>query len=316
MFRSTVRTLLPLALVVLLTACSRGAQRGPVAEPTPLSVVTEVLQISTPTPPAEAAAEATAVPSGTSVYRSSALGIQFAYPAAWYLQEAPDGPTLTSFDPSNPPHKLEWTDQTIQLHFGLLPEVPSSTSFDAWVEDVKQTALTQHLDVTAEERFLVANQSAERLTLVSGSGGVIDRVLTILNGRYFVIDIQGNYPGAAEVLASVEPLSAASLKPPDSDSPAAGICAQPQEDPVPVILGLGPDGLPLGGRCIEVSLAQRIQFINRTGARLHMQLGEYVIDLADGEEATMPEPVGSYLAPGVHFLDMGPELWVREQTAP
>lgn len=145
--------------------------------------------------------------SAQTLYQSPSLEIQFSYPAAWYLRETPGVVTLTSFDPAYPPHKLEWTDQTVSMQLGFKVFITPPVSFDAWVEEAKQTALAAGLSIYAEERFAIANQPSTHLTLVSGSGGIIHQVLTSLSGRYFEINTEGNYSLAKAVLDSIQPLS-------------------------------------------------------------------------------------------------------------
>ena len=113
--------------------------------------------------------------------------------------------------------------------------------------------------------------------------------------------------------------SSSGLKPADSDTPAAGICGEAQGDPVSIILGIGPDGIPLAGRCIKITPAQRIKLVNQSANLINMNLAGYQINLAVGGEMLLDKPVGQYLATGVHFLPMGPELWVKDAvvvTAP
>lgn len=249
------------------------------------------------------------------LYQSSALGIQFSYPEHWYLQEVPsnDPPevVVASFDPANPPHKLERTNQTVSLRFGFKVFVTPPESFESWVESARQAALANQLTIFGEERLAIANGPAARLTLVSGSGGILDQVLTILNGRYYDISIEGNFDLARGVLDTVQPLGAAGLKPPDSDTPAAGICGESQGDPVSIVLGMGSDGLPNAGRCLILHPAQRIRLINQSAGAFNIKFAEYIINLPPGNEIVLDKPVAEYLAPGVHFLPMGPELWVQ-----
>ena len=255
-------------------------------------------------------------PSAYIPYQSVSLGIQFNYPSNWYLQETPGGVTLTSYHPANPPHKLEWTDQTVSMQFGFKVFIVPPASFDAWVESAKQAALSAGLSIYAEERFQIANQSAAHLTLVSGSGGVIHQVLTGLSGRYIEINIEGNYNLAKTVLDSIQPLSSSELKPADSETPASGICSDAAGDPVNIILGIDPaSGMPLGGRCVAIRPTQRVKYINQSSETAHLFLGQYHIELPMGSESLVDRPVGEYLALGVHFMPMGPELWVKDSAA-
>jgi len=286
---------------------------------------------STPIPgeatlPAGNEAHSTQIPgmtgsSAQTLYQSLSLGIQFSYPSAWYRQESSSGVTLTSFDPSNPPHKLEWTYETTSMQFGFKVFI-TRPAFDAWLEGAKQAAQAEGWSIYAEEHFSIANQSAVRLSLVSGSGGMLNRVLIYeLSGRYFEINIEGNYNNnlAKAVLDSVQPSSAGGLKPADSDTPAAGICGDTQGDPVTIILGIDSSGLPLAGRCLIIAPSQRIKLVNQSGNSINMNFAGYQINLPVGGEMLLDKPVGQYLALGVHFLPMGPELWVKEAivvTAP
>jgi hypothetical protein len=114
-------------------------------------------------------------------------------------------------------------------------------------------------------------------------------------------------------------LPSSGLKLPDSETPAAGICGEAQGDPVSIVLGIGPDGIPLAGRCIKITLGQRIKLINQSNGPFNIKFAEYYINLPVGGEMLLDRPVGQYLALGVHFLSMGPELWVKEAvvvTAP
>lgn len=106
--------------------------------------------------------------------------------------------------------------------------------------------------------------------------------------------------------------SGSRLKSPDSDTPAAGTCSDAQSDPVFIVLGIGSDGTPLAGRCVQITPAQHIQLINQSNGPVNIQLGEYYIDLPAGNELLLDKPAGQYFALGVHSLPMGPELWVRE----
>jgi hypothetical protein len=104
----------------------------------------------------------------------------------------------------------------------------------------------------------------------------------------------------------------AGLKPADSDTPAAGICGEPKDEIVRIVLGSGPDGLPLAGRCLIIHPDQRLKLANGTGSQLSLDFAQFHMDLSAGEEMLLDRPVGEYLALGVHFLPLGPELWVKE----
>jgi len=116
-----------------------------------------------------------------------------------------------------------------------------------------------------------------------------------------------------------QPLPSGGLKPADSDTPASDICNEGQGDPVSIVLGKDPSGLLWAGRCIKLNPAQRIKLINQSNGPFNIFFGEYHIDLPVGSDILLDKPAGQYLAFGVHFLPMGPELWVKEAivtTAP
>jgi len=103
-----------------------------------------------------------------------------------------------------------------------------------------------------------------------------------------------------------------STVPADSDTPAAGICLAAEGEIVEIILGSGPDGLPLGGRCIQVAADQKLMLLNRRDEAVVMTLGPFVIDLAPGDEILLDEPVGKYLEVGAHYLPDSPAIWLVE----
>jgi len=329
-----------LILCLVLSSCAPGAQYtlppnitlipGTDIPQQVATIVSGALTQTASPPTATPIPEIPTLPTTSSfsqkLYQSPTLGIQFAYPDSWYVQESTSSPdifgistpvpgiSLTSFDPSNPPHKLEWTEQTVSIQFRAIPYVMVQfhSSLDEWAEISRQAALASQLTIYEEERFLIANQPAIRLALSSGSGGVIHQVLTILNGQHFEIDIQGNLNIARTILASIQPVVFNTIKPADSDTPAAGICGEQPGDPVIIILGNDPSGLPKGGRCIIVNPVQRIKLVNQSNGPFGIKFAEYVINLPVGDELLLDRPVGEYLALGVHNLPMAPALWVRQ----
>ena len=112
------------------------------------------------------------------------------------------------------------------------------------------------------------------------------------------------------------PSSSSGLKPPNSESPAAGICQEAQQgDLVSIVLGIGADGIPLAGRCMIITPSQRIKLINQSSGPFNLLFGEYQINLPVGSDLLLKKPAGQYLAPGIHSLPNGPELWVKETVA-
>lgn len=326
MFRMKETSLLVFVFAVFLSSCAPGSDQSGQVATIVADSLTQTAPIVTDTPVSTPSNLPVNFPVGQKTYLNSSLGIQFSYPDVWYLMELTDSKDifgvpaqvpailLTSFDPANPPHKLEWTEQTISMQFRIQPIGTRPNSFENWVETHKEAALAHQLTIVSDERFSIANQPAAHLTLVSGAGGIIHQVLTILNNTEFEINIEGNFDLAKPVLDSVQPVPSGGLKPPDSDTPAAGICGDELGDPVIVILGNTPDGLPKAGRCIAINPAQRIRLINQSNGPFNIKFAEYYINLPVGGEILLDKPVGEYLAFGVHFLPMGPELWVKATT--
>jgi len=102
------------------------------------------------------------------------------------------------------------------------------------------------------------------------------------------------------------------LATPQSQSPAAGICAEPTDDEV--VMRLEP-GIP-DPRCIIVQAGQRLRVVNHTGGDVTISLGPYSLLLPSNGETVLGPTFGEYLLPGVHSLQVDPccggELWLKE----
>jgi hypothetical protein len=198
-----MRTILGLTAIfltgLLLFACSTSLVP---ASPTPTPTA------PLPTSPGQTANKddlPTATVSSTAdTYLSSQLGIAVEYPIGWYVQDAPAEPVdvlLTSYDPADPPHKLEWGPTTVSIGIRAMPPEEALDSLETWMESAKQEALAEMLSVFAEERLILATgYAAAHITLVSGSGGIIEHVLVDMDGRYFDIIVLGNFELAITVL--------------------------------------------------------------------------------------------------------------------
>jgi len=124
--------------------------------------------------------------------------------------------------------------------------------------------------------------------------------------------------GAAEgtrTAAPTEPGSATStalpLATPYAAQPAAGICGEAPELEV-VEAQVWPD-VP-SPRCLRVLPDQRLRLVNRTPEAIRWKLGAFAGIIDTQSEAILPQPLGQFLAPGVHILQTspysGPEIWV------
>jgi hypothetical protein len=101
------------------------------------------------------------------------------------------------------------------------------------------------------------------------------------------------------------------LKPADSDTPAAGICASVPEAVVPI--NIVPGAMP-DVRCMQVRPDQRLEFTNTTGDEVRLKLGRFEVTIAPGLRALLDAECGGYLAPGAHFVTVSqgavPEIWL------
>ena|SRR5215212_11500074 len=69
-------------------------------------------------------------------------------------------------------------------------------------------------------------------------------------------------------------------------------------------------------RCLKVTAQEQLQVINRTSTTVEIKLAHFDVQVASGATYTFAEPIGSYLAPGVHgvwmscYAGYGPEIWL------
>lgn len=106
-----------------------------------------------------------------------------------------------------------------------------------------------------------------------------------------------------------------SLKPADSQYPAAGICANaPAGDIVVFDIKLYRDNVPQP-RCQKVLSTQKLEIKNDTDQTLSFNLVQYNLTVAPGQSQTLDSTFGSFLQPGVHIYKLspisGPELWLQ-----
>lgn len=114
---------------------------------------------------------------------------------------------------------------------------------------------------------------------------------------------------ANQPLPSPEPV----LATPISDAPAAGICAEPEDEIVTVVIQ--PD-IP-SPRCVKVHPTQRLSVQNETDLTYTLSLGALEAEVGPGQVYTFEETFGEILLPGVHRLELsdapgGPEIWLVE----
>ncbi|MBM3257576.1 MAG: hypothetical protein FJY98_04665 [Candidatus Liptonbacteria bacterium] len=129
--------------------------------------------------------------------------------------------------------------------------------------------------------------------------------------------VTASYPAvcrASDGRTFTEDISLRKILPADRDVPTAGICAEPPASST-VRLTVRED-VP-DPRCQKVHTDQQLQIENTLETPITLWFGENpdrTIIVLRNAEYLFPEPVGVYLAPGVHTLRgtprQGPEIWV------
>jgi len=103
------------------------------------------------------------------------------------------------------------------------------------------------------------------------------------------------------------------LATPSSMEPAAGICGEAEGSVVTI--ALHPD-VP-DPRCAVVRPEQVLEILNDRDASRQVSLGPFQFEVPAGSNYRLDQAFGSYLAPGVHLVQVqpccGPELWLKAQ---
>ncbi len=98
---------------------------------------------------------------------------------------------------------------------------------------------------------------------------------------------------------------------PVSLSPAVEICTSLEGDLVTVTINADvPDP-----RCVEIRPEKKLRVINRTPGPLQVVIGQFQAELEPEGEILFDLPMGAYLAPGVHLIQVtpccSPKLWLK-----
>jgi hypothetical protein len=109
------------------------------------------------------------------------------------------------------------------------------------------------------------------------------------------------------------------IEPRETDFPAAGICGGDTARIQTVALR-SLDYVPQP-RCLIIRDQQFLRIVNGLTTTITARIGHRLhVTLAPGHSATLPEPIGRYLAPGVHGLRFTPasgaDIWVDPICAP
>ncbi len=120
---------------------------------------------------------------------------------------------------------------------------------------------------------------------------------------------------ACAVGNSIPPATLIPLATPVSQEPAAGICGATEA--AEITITIYPD-IP-DPRCAIVRPEQRLRLVNKTTLLLQVSLAAFQTELEPGAEYTFDLPLGEFLAPGVHLVQVlpccGPELWLKPAPA-
>jgi hypothetical protein len=109
------------------------------------------------------------------------------------------------------------------------------------------------------------------------------------------------------------PVRTAQVQPPQADQPTAGICGTAVG--AVAVVWINPD-VP-SPRCQRVTHDQRLKIVNNTGGPARVRIGAVDATVAPHDEQLVDQPLGAYLAPGVHRLPVttygggGPELFFQ-----
>lgn len=118
----------------------------------------------------------------------------------------------------------------------------------------------------------------------------------------------------AEGPQPTEATPAPTLFPPDSDTPAAGICAEYEIDGVTIEIVM--EGPPTP-RCVVIAPSQRLEVINRTTTVVEARFAQNEFALQPDGALFIDRPFGAYLTPGVHHVRISggvgnaPGLWLQ-----
>ncbi len=101
---------------------------------------------------------------------------------------------------------------------------------------------------------------------------------------------------------------------PESEFPAAGICASFNEETIQVEIRAWPDNVP-DPRCIQVRAEQNLVIRNSAPAATTFRLGMFHATIEPGSSFTIRQAFGEYLLPGAHSLHIepygGPEIYYK-----
>ena len=303
------RILWLLMLLFLLTGCGL-LSRSTAPEPTPLP--------SAALSPGQTAIESSPTPTkraSEQLYQNDALHLSLRYPSGWQFVDGDrvsgekfagadgyfrtgamsgGGMTLEEVAQSEAQHVLKPFGsnpvvETLQVHGQEARLILPST-------DQPKTAVNEpawgELLVRYPRPVLVNHSLVEFFVLYGDVNHIRDLATTITFG---------DPPGVFSA---------------DSDTPAAGICADISGSLVTLTIS---SDVP-SPRCAKIAPSQVISFINMTGSSVTLTLAWYTIPLGPSETFTFDAPVGAFLAPGVHIPTIqgggnAPELWLANSES-
>lgn len=139
----------------------------------------------------------------------------------------------------------------------------------------------------------------------------------VLLGLFLVFGLAACVPSApvsgptAVTPTAASPTPTSALATPYAQEPAAGICASFDGEVVTITLNTNvPDP-----RCAKIRPDQTLKVVNKTLSTLQVILGQFRFSVLPGAEHAIDVPFGSYLAVGVHRMEVTPyygaELWLE-----
>lgn len=223
----------------------------------------------------------------------------FQYPINWYLYQDSGGVTI--YDrPKDQIPAGGGDSNSVEIGYTATGSFSPNFAYDNGPNKpnttIKQYTINNYSGIRGQQA-----QGQDIVYLKNPNGGYASFILW---------DESNNEDVFNQILSTFKFTDQNDLKPADSQTPAAGICAGPSnETTVTVITGM--DNIPQP-RCSKVTSTQKIKIINNSDQTINGIVGPYTIHALPGQSQTIDATFGSYLLPGVHNFPGGGEIWLQK----
>jgi hypothetical protein len=205
---------------------------------------------------------------------------------------------------------------TAALLVGVLVVDPPSEGDRVETADPPTTSTTSDRAPTTVAEGTTTTGGASDGTTSTSSGGTTGTTESSSggNGGPGTTEDGGGSPTSSGTATTTAPptTTGSALRPPDSESPAAGTCGELTGAVVEITIN--PD-IP-SPRCVRVRPDQSLRVVNASGQTVEISFAGRSATLAGGASEAYPQPFGDYLAPGVHrvtaslYGESGAEVWL------